>query len=58
MIRAHEVQNEGYKFYKWGAKSTFPEIVTVFSAPNYCDVYDNIGAVISIKVILNVFRKG
>jgi len=48
-IRAHEVQLEGYKMHKWRNKN-FPQIITVFSAPNYCDSYNNKGAVIMFAV--------
>lgn len=27
-------------------------VITIFSAPNYCDVYNNKGAVIKFKVLL------
>lgn len=50
-IRAHEVQIEGYKMHTWN-NSTFPQIITVFSAPNYCDSYNNKGAVIMFSVNL------
>jgi serine/threonine-protein phosphatase 2B catalytic subunit len=52
IIRAHEVFPEGYQKYNWGGKkgSDFPTVVTVFSAPNYCGVYGNKGAIIKIEV--------
>jgi serine/threonine-protein phosphatase 2B catalytic subunit len=49
LIRAHEAQLEGFKMYKWNKKIDFPAVITVFSAPNYCDVYNNKGAVIKFK---------
>ena len=49
VIRAHEVQLDGFKMYKWNKLSDFPTCVTVFSAPNYCDVYNNKGAIIKFK---------
>lgn len=48
-IRAHEVQLEGYKMYNWRNKN-FPQIITLFSAPNYCDSYNNKAAVINFEV--------
>jgi len=48
LIRAHEVQIEGYKMFKWG-EGTFPNLITLFSAPNYCDSYNNKGAVIKLS---------
>lgn len=49
IIRAHEAQLEGFKMYKWNKKIDFPSCVTVFSAANYCDVYNNKGAIIKFK---------
>jgi len=42
IIRAHEAQVDGYKFSMTNGK--IPRVVTIFSAPNYCDVYKNKGA--------------
>lgn len=46
LIRAHEAQSEGFKMYRWGGEDRFPTVITIFSAPNYCDYYKNKGAVI------------
>jgi serine/threonine-protein phosphatase 2B catalytic subunit len=35
--------------YKWNKSVEFPSVITIFSAPNYCDVYNNKGAVIKFK---------
>lgn len=48
LIRAHEVQLEGYKTQFWASKS-FPQVITIFSAPNYCDTYKNKGAIIKFE---------
>jgi len=45
VIRAHEVQDQGYRMYKQNPKTNFPTVITLFSAPNYCDVYNNKGSV-------------
>ncbi|KAL7671942.1 hypothetical protein ACOME3_006844 [Neoechinorhynchus agilis] len=45
VIRGHQVVNEGVQFYRERAKFKFPSLITLFSAPNYCDVYNNKGAV-------------
>ena len=48
LIRAHQVQMEGYKFHNWEGDEEAPLAVTLFSAPNYCDVYNNKGAIIRV----------
>ena len=50
IIRAHEVQADGFRFYKWNGEKDFPVVITVFSAPNYCDVYNNKGAILALDV--------
>ena len=37
-MRSHEVKPEGYEYQKGG------KVLTVFSAPNYCDQMGNKGA--------------
>jgi len=49
IIRAHEAQDEGYKLYKKGPQTGFPTVICIFSAPNYCDVYNNKGAIIRFQ---------
>merc|ERR1712000_545837 len=48
VIRAHEAQDEGYRLYR---KSTtgFPSVICIFSAPNYCDSYENKAAIIRFQ---------
>lgn len=48
IIRGHEAQQEGYKISKWNNVSAMPSVITIFSAPNYCDVYGNKGAILKI----------
>ena len=49
LLRAHEAQLEGFKMYNWEDQNDFPSVITIFSAPNYCDVYNNKAALIKIK---------
>lgn len=35
--------------HRWNGPGEFPMVITVFSAPNYCDVYGNKGAVIKFE---------
>jgi len=48
-LRAHEAQFDGYKMHKWNGAQEFPAVITIFSAPNYCDVYNNKGAIIKFE---------
>jgi len=54
IIRAHEAQDEGYKLYRKRDATEFPTVITLFSAPNYCDVYRNKAAV--LKFADNLFN--
>ena len=44
IIRAHEAQFDGYKMQMVNNETQIPRVITIFSAPNYCDVYKNKGA--------------
>ncbi|KAL5504839.1 hypothetical protein ACEPAH_7502 [Sanghuangporus vaninii] len=46
IIRGHEVQQQGYQMYRKTRAKKFPSVITIFSAPNYCDFYHNRGAVL------------
>ena len=43
IIRAYEAQDAGYKMYRKSQTTGFPSLITIFSAPNYLDVYGNKG---------------
>jgi len=45
IIRAHEAQDSGFSLMKASARSNFPSVITLFSAPNYLGTYDNKGAI-------------
>jgi serine/threonine-protein phosphatase 2B catalytic subunit len=50
LVRAHEVQKNGYYcHYFWKRGLPFPPVITVFSAPNYCDMYGNLAAFLCIR---------
>jgi serine/threonine-protein phosphatase 2B catalytic subunit len=46
IIRAHEAQDSGFRFFKKQASTGFPSLITIFSAPNYLDAFNNKGAII------------
>lgn len=49
VIRAHEAQDSGYRMYKHRAATSFPSLITIFSAPNYLDVYNNKAAILKYE---------
>lgn len=55
IIRGHEVQMKGFK-YQYDPKNE-PISLTIFSAPKYCDSYNNKGAIAIIKVYFSLLRK-
>lgn len=46
VVRGHEAQDLGYRLYEKLPASDFPSLMTIFSAPNYVDVYKNKGAIV------------
>ena len=50
IIRGHEVQSEGYfeHFMETSHDYDIAPVVTIFSAPNYCDQYGNRGAFLQV----------
>ncbi|KAL7067926.1 putative serine/threonine protein phosphatase [Cryptosporidium serpentis] len=49
IVRAHEAQLEGFKMHSPNMKTRFPSVITIFSAPNYCDIYNNKGAILKFE---------
>ncbi|KAI8900854.1 Metallo-dependent phosphatase-like protein [Globomyces pollinis-pini] len=49
IIRAHEAQDAGYKMYRKTRTTGFPSVITIFSAPNYLDVYNNKAAILKYE---------
>jgi len=46
IVRAHEAQEAGYLMHTKNEATGFPAVITLFSAPNYLDSYNNRGAVL------------
>jgi len=46
LVRAHQVVEDGYEFFAGR------ELVTLFSAPNYCGEFDNAGAIMTVDETL------
>eukprot|EP01012_Entosiphon_sulcatum_P060707 TRINITY_DN8580_c0_g1_i1.p1 TRINITY_DN8580_c0_g1~~TRINITY_DN8580_c0_g1_i1.p1 ORF type:complete len:426 (-),score=108.32 TRINITY_DN8580_c0_g1_i1:479-1756(-) len=57
VIRAHEAQDEGYRLYKKNPATGFPSVICIFSAPNYCDTYNNRAAVMRVQPSAVNFRQ-
>eukprot|EP00475_Leptophrys_vorax_P036720 TRINITY_DN6251_c0_g1_i2.p2 TRINITY_DN6251_c0_g1~~TRINITY_DN6251_c0_g1_i2.p2 ORF type:complete len:533 (-),score=131.04 TRINITY_DN6251_c0_g1_i2:2123-3664(-) len=54
VIRAHEAQFDGYRMHMKNEDGV-PRVITIFSAPNYCDVYGNKGACLVLdNEVLNI----
>ncbi|KAL9894309.1 calcineurin A1 isoform 1-T8 [Glossina fuscipes fuscipes] len=49
VVRAHEAQDAGYRMYRKNQVTGFPSLITIFSAPNYLDVYNNKAAVLKYE---------
>jgi len=47
VVRAHQVMERGYSFF-----TPERQLVTIFSAPNYCGEFDNDGAVMQVDAAL------
>mmetsp|Transcript_3570 Transcript_3570/g.9252 ORF Transcript_3570/g.9252 Transcript_3570/m.9252 type:complete len:478 (-) Transcript_3570:590-2023(-) len=55
IVRAHEAQKEGFKMHKKDPENDFPAVITLFSAPNYCDVYKNKAAILKYQnTLINI----
>jgi serine/threonine-protein phosphatase 2B catalytic subunit len=46
VVRAHEAQDAGFRMYRNVESTAFPSVMTLFSAPNYLDVYNNKAAIL------------
>ena len=49
IIRGHEAQDAGYRMYRKNQATGFPSLITIFSAPNYLDVYGNKAAILKYE---------
>ena len=43
IVRGHQVMEDGFEFF------ADQKLVTIFSAPNYCNEFDNDGAMLKIN---------
>ncbi|CUG88056.1 serine-threonine protein phosphatase, putative [Bodo saltans] len=49
IVRAHEAQDEGFRMFRKVEETGFPSVICVFSAPNYCDTYDNKASILEVN---------
>lgn len=47
LVTSQSKEDAGYRMFRKTKTGGFPSVITVFSAPNYLDVYNNKGAIIS-----------
>lgn len=58
IVRAHEVQRDGIFQHTFGLEErSHPPVITVFSAPNYCDVYENSAGIMRINIHSYTFER-
>jgi serine/threonine-protein phosphatase 2B catalytic subunit len=48
IVRGHSAQKYGFAEHKYRANHKFPSVITIFSAPNYCDKYENLAAYMEV----------
>jgi hypothetical protein len=52
---SHEAQDQGYRMYRKTKTTGFPSVMTLFSAPDYLDVYKNKAAVLKYEAnVMNI----
>lgn len=51
IIRAHQVVDDGYEFF------AHRQLITIFSAPNYCGEFDNSAAILIVDEALTCSLK-
>nr|XP_020755635.1 serine/threonine-protein phosphatase 2B catalytic subunit gamma isoform [Odocoileus virginianus texanus] len=56
IIRAHEAQDAGYRMYRKSQTTGFPSLITIFSAPNYLDVYNNKESATLTEMLVNILN--
>jgi len=55
IIRGHEAQDVGYPMHRKVRETGFPSLITIWSAPNYLDVYGNRAAILRVdEKVFNV----
>ncbi|BFU22742.1 Ser/Thr protein phosphatase, putative [Entamoeba histolytica HM-1:IMSS-B] len=50
VVRAHQVMEDGFKLHYFLQNTDIPPCITVFSAPNYCDMYQNKASILKINL--------
>eukprot|EP00727_Mastigamoeba_balamuthi_P010785 m51a1_g6329 hypothetical protein (450) ;mRNA; f:5471-7064 len=48
IIRGHQVQENGFMAH-FVEGASLPRVITLFSAPNYCDTYENVGSFLRVS---------
>ena len=45
-----------YRMYRKSQTTGFPSLITIFSAPNYLDVYNNKGATYIVTILITLIQ--
>lgn len=56
IIRSHEVEDNGYKLYRVLPSTDYPCMISIFSAPNYCGSFENMGAVATLGENVSIVK--
>merc|ERR1711879_65155 len=52
VVRGHQVQDEGHQLFE-PYRDNFPSLITLWSAPNYCDTYGNKASILQYDSVRN-----
>merc|ERR1712226_263532 len=52
VVRGHQVQDEGHQLFE-PYRDDFPSLITLWSAPNYCDTYGNKASILRYDRVRN-----
>ncbi len=51
-LRGINLIYNSYKMHDWSGDHILPLVITIFSCPNYCNTYNNLGSIMILNVDL------